>query len=46
MALVPRKGGWALVAAQHSPVSWAGADRLRRREGAIDEGGVPDGRPA
>lgn len=45
-ALVPRTGGWALPAAQHSPVSCAGADRMRRREGAIDEGGVPDGRPA
>jgi hypothetical protein len=42
----PRTGDWALPAAQHSPVSWAGADRMRRREGAIDEGGFPDGRPA
>ncbi len=29
----PRAGDWALLAAQHSPASWAGAARLRRAAG-------------
>ncbi len=33
----PRGGDWALLADQHSPVSWAGAARLRSGEGSIDE---------
>jgi beta-glucosidase len=41
-----RAGDWALLAAQHSPVSWADAARLRRPEGPIDEEGISDGRPA
>ena len=41
----PRTGDWALLATQHSPVSWADAARLRRPEGPIDEKGVSDGRP-
>jgi beta-glucosidase len=42
----PRAGDWALLAAQHSPVSWAGATPLRRAERSIDEEGAPAGRPA
>lgn len=42
----PRAGEWALLAAQHSPVSWADASPLRRAEGSIDEDGASDGRPA
>ena len=42
----PRAGEWALLAAQHSPVSWADASPLRHAEGSIDEGGASDGRPA
>jgi beta-glucosidase len=42
----PRAGDWALLAAQHSPVSWADAARLRCPEGPIDEEGISDGRPA
>jgi beta-glucosidase len=40
----PRAGDWAVLAAQHSPVSWADADRLRRFTRLIDEGGASDGR--
>jgi beta-glucosidase len=41
-----RAGDWAVLAAQHSPVSWAGADRLRRAEKSIHEEAAPDGSPA
>lgn len=41
----PRAGDWALLAAQHSPASWADAARLRRPVGPIDEEGDTDGRP-
>lgn len=42
----PRAGDWALLAAQHSPVSWADASPLRRAEGSADENSAPDGRTA
>ena len=42
----PRAGDWALLAAQHSPGSWADAGPLRRAEGPIDEDGSSDGRSA
>jgi beta-glucosidase len=42
----PRAGDWAVLAAQHSPVSWADADRLRCAERSIDEEGASDVRPA
>lgn len=42
----PRAGDWAIRAAQHSRVSWAGADRLRRAGGSKGEDGAPAGRPA
>jgi beta-glucosidase len=42
----PRAGDWAMLAAQHSPVSWAGAARLRRSEGPVDEEGASDRQPA
>ncbi len=41
----PREGDWALLAAQHSPGSWADAARLRRPVRPIDEEGASDGRP-
>jgi beta-glucosidase len=42
----PRAGDWALLAAQHSPVSWTDASPLRRAEGSIDEEGASEVRPA
>ncbi len=42
----PRAGDWALLASQHSPVSWENAVPLRRREAPIDEEGISDGQPA
>ncbi|MEO7007170.1 MAG: glycoside hydrolase family 3 C-terminal domain-containing protein [Terrimesophilobacter sp.] len=41
-----RSGDWALLAAQHSPASWADAAGLRRPEGPTDEQSVLEGRPA
>jgi beta-glucosidase len=41
-----RAGDWALLAGQHSPVSWAEAAPLRRGTRPIDEEGVSGGRPA
>ena len=40
----PRAGSWALLAAQHSPVSWADAVPLRRAGESIDEKGASDSR--
>ena len=42
----PRAGDWALLAAQHSPGSWADAGPLRGAREPIDEKGTSDGRPA
>ena len=42
----PRAGDWAVLAAQHSPISWGDASPLRRAERSIDEDGSPTGRPA
>ena len=41
----PRAGDWALLAAQHSPVSWAHAGPLRLSEKLIEEDGASDGHP-
>jgi beta-glucosidase len=40
----PRAGDWALLAAQHSPVSWADAVPLRHAGESIDEKGASDSR--
>jgi beta-glucosidase len=42
----PRAGDWALLAAHHSPVSRAGATRLRRPEESTDGEGFLNGRPS
>jgi beta-glucosidase len=39
----PRAGDWALLAAQHSPVSWVEAGRLRRAGEWSNEEGASDG---
>ncbi|MGM1029914.1 MAG: beta-glucosidase [Actinomycetota bacterium] len=41
-----RAGDWALLAAQHSPASWADAARLRRAAGPTPEDDASGGRPA
>ncbi|SJN10367.1 Beta-glucosidase [Leucobacter sp. 7(1)] len=40
-----RAGDWAVLAAQHSPASWADARQLRHAEKSIDEESASDGRP-
>ncbi|NWL09845.1 glycosyl hydrolase [Paenarthrobacter nitroguajacolicus] len=41
-----RAGEWALLASQHSPVSWENAVHVRRTKGLIDEAGTSAGQQA